>query len=232
MPTNQQFFSIGLPKWPCMVVKGDKIKVDEAMVVIIRTGSFYFGSNDPAFADHLYKILEIDPKKYKSRPIDKIAVIQDRETEYGVLELEYLKNSRILSSYVRGPHGWCNWDGEIFSNNYNIGKWPSVETVYNEWKLIAKNFPFLNLKCQLYNGEHFEDGIKPIIEYRVKDGRVSMSIPKDELEKPDRESMSDEIMGKLMSGVEYGRGCTPIQFLQALKCTDVYLREKKNVRVN
>ena len=57
------------------------------------------------------------------------------------IELEYLSNHRIVSSWIGGPHGWCNWEGNIGCNNYNIGKHPSCKEVYNEWiKMSATIF--------------------------------------------------------------------------------------------
>jgi hypothetical protein len=89
----------------------------------------------------------------------------------GVLQLSYLENARIASSWIGGPHGWCDWDGTIGCANYNIGKWPTVEAVTEDWHAIAAAFPYLNLRAQLVPDEG--EAESAVVEWQISNGAVS-----------------------------------------------------------
>lgn len=196
---NTDFFNIGLPKWPALAVVGKPITRDQAMEILIRTDDLWFSSNDHQF-DRLLSQYVFDVEiaeagfDTKSRAIkEKLGLTEGPDTwskvyeyenqkraELGHISLNYMQNSRIVSSWIGGPHGWCDWDGNIGSRNYNIGKWPTVQEVYLDWKKIAAAFPFLDLKCQLMGHEAGPDDgeDKPLVEFTVKNGKVKMSVPK------------------------------------------------------
>jgi len=195
--TNKEFFQKGLPKWPALVVDGHSVTAEQAAEILIRTNT-YITSNETEFVSQakalIYGLTLDDPSEYDAdvKAIEKILGVsaegpgwnkifeyrEAKEKELGVLDIYYLSNHRICSSWIGGPHGWCNWDGVIGCHNYNIGKWPSVEDVYNEWKIIAKAFPFLELRCQLMNHEvSCEDLVEksePVVEFRISKGKVKM----------------------------------------------------------
>jgi hypothetical protein len=199
---KEEFFEIGLPKWPGLLVKGEKITEEQAAEIILRT-SGWISCNDNDFTNAvnclIYDVQDDGKPAYYDKVNhlirEKIGVEKDspgtwekiweykekRDNEIGILDLGYLGNHQICSSWIGGPHGWCNWDGTISACNYNVGKWPTIEEVYNEWKLIAKTFPFLDLRCQLLNHEQCSPEMVgnpgPVIEFRLKDGKVKMSIP-------------------------------------------------------
>ena len=199
---KEEFFKIDLPKWPGLLVRGEKITEEQAAEIILRT-SGRISCNDDNFTNAvkclIYDVQDDGKSAYYDKVNDlireKIGVEKDspgawekiwgykekRDNEIGILELSYLGNYQICSSWIGGPHGWCNWDGTISACNYNIGKWPTVEVVYEEWVLIAKTFPFLDLRCQLLNHEQrfpeMTTNPGPVIEFRVKGGKVKMSIP-------------------------------------------------------
>ena len=144
---------------------------------------------------------------------------------YGVLELSYLTNHRVVSSWIGGPHGWCDWGGKITSSNYNIGKWPEVPDVLREWALIAAAFPFLTLRSFLFDGETCEEGTTPVVEYRVEQGEVELRLP--DLAEPitQPESVSDGAMLAVLTvGAVRERGCTIDQFKDALAVTERRLK--------
>jgi hypothetical protein len=237
--SKKDLTNMGLPKWPAMVVVGKDVTLNQAKEILIRTDSFYLSGNDREFElelkNYMYninidksigvwnvedkaiaKVLGIDPedKMSWSKTWDYKEL---KQKEVGYISLGYLNNSRIISSWVGGPHGWCNWDGKIQCGNYNIGKWPSAEDVYQEWKSIAEAFPFLELKCQLFNGEaseEFEDGSspKPVVQFNIKNGKVRVYKPKKALVQPD---FADGFMkGIFTQGRE--RGCTLEDFKEAV----------------
>lgn len=168
-------FDVNLNKWPALLVVGDKVTDEQAIEINFRTTSAWWSTNDHEFLDFIAKTIGTTTRNFMG--IDFNQSIRDA---WGHIELEYLANSNIVSAYIGGPHGWCSWDGDVFANSYNIGKWPTVEEVFNEWKAIAEAFPFLNLRCQLLDGEQCEVDDRPvsaIVEFIVKDGTVEVIIP-------------------------------------------------------
>lgn len=196
--TKKEFFELGLPKWPALAVVGKAVTQEQAFEILIRTDYLYFSSNDREFdkqlneamfdvqienavhdslRDAICKKLGLDPKGNVWNEVDdyKRPFLESVKK----LDLEYLHNSQIVSSWIGGPHGWCDWNGNIGCRNYNIGKYPSVEDIYTEWQQIAQAFPFLELTCQLMSHEAGpEDGVdRPVVEYRIRNGRVVMAKP-------------------------------------------------------
>lgn len=177
---------VSLPKWPAMVVRGQRVTREQAAEIIVRTTQWPVSSNQHDFdakaniAAGFNGVPEWRMPEIKNEPNDvrvkrlneafnREAAVRD---ELGVIGLQYLANSQISSSYIGGPHGWCNWNGDIFTDSYNIGKWPTVEEVASEWAEIAMAFPFLSLICQLFSGEQCEEGTVPLVEFLVGDGQV------------------------------------------------------------
>lgn len=170
-----------LIKWPGFVVVGKSVSKEQAAEIILRTDHCYFSTNDRAWDKTCKEILEY--------PRDEDDIGKWRES-IGNIPLEYLNNSWIGSAYIGGPHGWCDWDGNIGCHYGNVGKWPSVKDVKNDWKAIADAFPFLDLGCQLYNAEIVynaeigELGAQPIVHFKIQDGFVGVYEP-DGILKPD-----------------------------------------------
>jgi hypothetical protein len=245
---TKEFFDIALPKWPAFVVVGKPVTKEQAMEILIRTDSLCFSSNDREFDRELKESLfevkieksgfqteddaikdllgikEEDPLGWK-----KLWDYKDkRREEAGALPLVYLGNSQIVSSWIVGPHGWCDWRGNIGCNNYNIGKWPSVERVYEEWELIAKTFPFLELTCQLMGHEAGygpEDGEDiPVIEFRIKNGKVKMANPDKAIK--NTHFGTEDIMERF-GNPRAERGCTIEMFKKALEHTKLSIAEPK-----
>lgn len=209
--------SVHLPKWPGFVVVGDPVTTDQAAEILLKTDTnfpdFQYASNAHDLGEEACKLLGIPYSRRTARSstedqtrfLHRCQVVDRLKAEYDVLELEYLHNSRIASSYIGGTHGWCNWDGSIGCNSFNIGKWPSAETVFKEWQLIAKSFPFLNLQCHLLSTEINEASIdgpsQPRVHYVVKNGEVT-TIDPVELPQPKNrpapiESLARELAARL-----------------------------------
>jgi hypothetical protein len=163
-----------LPKWSRMVITGDNVTKEQAKEIIVRTDDFNFSSNDVEWKKELYQSLNIPLEgQYCFPDHDKLKEVSK---EMGLLNIYYLCNNQIASCSILGPHGWCSWEGNI-GCDYNIGKYPSIENVLKELELIAGTWKFLNMKCQLWNGECFEDEISPIVEFTVNNGKVIVGIP-------------------------------------------------------
>ncbi len=166
---------ISLGKWPAMTVLGKTITPDEAAQVILRTNNWYDTTNDRSYKQSVYQLVGLKPNICGGVCEDSL---DELRRAWKSLDLQYLSNHRIMSCWLGGVHGWCHWSGAIRSNNYNIGKWPSVAEVAQEWKDIAQAFPFLDLTCQLWSAE-VGDTVPPVplVEYVVKDGKVETTAP-------------------------------------------------------
>lgn len=194
---TKELLNQSLPKWPALIVVGGKVTEEQAEEIIIRTTNLeYISTNDHSFANRIYKYIynlpdsEMDNERhyflsgYFGGDWNKATEESDKlyaKIKSIAPELECLKNEQIVSCFICGPHGWCDWKGNIFTNSYNIGKWPDCETIYKEWKVIAKAFPFLNLRCQLMSGETCEENVTPVIEFVIKNGKVRVVEPKSTL---------------------------------------------------
>lgn len=166
---------LGLPKWPALLVSGAKVTPDQAIEINFRTASDYWSTNDREFLAFIADTIGTDLTEYGSLNFSR-----EISQKWGHISLSYLSNSNIVSSYIGGPHGWCSWDGTIFSNSYNIGKWPSVDAVFEDWSRIAEAFPFLSLRSQLLDGETADDGVRnAVVEFVVADGKVNAFEPED-----------------------------------------------------
>lgn len=170
---DSEFFKRDLPKWPACVVVGKRISREQAQEILIRTDSWNIFTNDREWKDEVHRIagLECDENGH----VNWGSLDRFRERHH-ILDIYFMHNERIASAYIGGPYGWCTWDGAIGQIDKNIGKWPSVEAVYEEWAKIAEAFPFLKLRCQLFNGEAGED-CEAVVEYQVEGGTVSMANP-------------------------------------------------------
>lgn len=221
---NEFFFNEELPKWPGLLVVGQPITKEQAMEVLIRTDGLDFMCNDRDWDRALTKLVyAVDSLSWNLNDgLKEQLGIEgwNEQTQYTELrrsvvkpvELYYLRNERISSSWIGGPHGWCKWDGSIGCSNYNVGKWPGIEEIYNEWVLVAEAFPFLDLKSQLLDCEIGDDKTATaVVEFTIKDGKVSMSVPTKLIAEPKFD------FGDRFTAQYPERGCTMEQFVEAFE---------------
>jgi len=218
--TNQEFYKISLPKWPECRVDGESVTKEQAQEILIRTQDFHISTNDRSFVIECYRALGLKIKQ--EYPYHDWNEIDQKREEYKCLDIEYLQNARIASSYIGGPNGWLNWDGTIYQTGMNIGKWPSIQAIHDEWKQIAKSFPYLDLQCQLFSGEGCEAGTVPVVEFVVKNGKASMKKPTEELlpqhPKTKEHNFNQMIQNRFLSPLSE-RGVTIEAFREALEQT-------------
>ncbi|MDE1673802.1 hypothetical protein [Nocardia gipuzkoensis] len=169
-------------KWPRLLVVGEPVTPEQADEILIRTdGWLHRYTNDKQWA----QIIDIAACQITGRPLEafwelagderteSLRVHHEAEREWrerhGILRLRYLTNSQIASSWIGGPHGWCDWDGRIGCDHYNIGKWPDDDDVTEDWRAIAAAFPYLDLTAQCIEDEG--EG-NPAAEWRIQGGTV------------------------------------------------------------
>jgi hypothetical protein len=167
-------------KWPRLLVKGQPVTRAQANEILLRTDDWWFSCNDQSWLNSLEETCaglgrprkpgDIPPGEEQVAALSAYYKADDEwRARLGILPLGYLDNSRIASSWAGGPYGWCDWDGTIGCGDYNIGKWPSDDTVTEDWRNIAAAFPYLDLVAQLVEDEG-EGGLAG--QWRVKDGAV------------------------------------------------------------
>lgn len=164
-------------KWPRLLVTGQPVTEEQADEILIRTDSWHMMANDRGWAQQLCEVAaEFGyPPPCGSRASTEENLARWRKwdtwtTNLGVLDLGYLNNDRIISSWIGGPHGWCDWDGTIGCTTYNIGKWPSTDELTKEWQTIAAAFPYLTLTAQVVEDEG-EGALAGM--WRILDGTVT-----------------------------------------------------------
>lgn len=179
MQQNGDLTALGLPKWPMITVvsmMSRKLTFEEAADILIRTDKLNFSTNNKS--DYLDKckivgLCDVNVNFGSRQLVDAYEKNDARRTQLRVIDLEYVNNDQISTNSILGLHGWLNWDGEIGCTGFNIGKWPSVDEVLNEWSRIAIEWPFLSLRCQLFNDESSEQqvfGFRPLVEFCIHDG--------------------------------------------------------------
>lgn len=188
---NEELLNVGLPKWPQMVVWGESITTKQAYDIIMRTDSFlcdfseYGGGNNREWNEWAKQTLGIASamdmlERLYENPADrhqKQWQLDDRfKALAGIVSTSYVTNDWASSAFIFGPHGWCHPDGTIgFSDN--VGKWPSVQDVLEDWQHIAEAFPYLNLTATLMSGESCEEDTVPLVSIRVSNGKATLSNP-------------------------------------------------------
>jgi len=218
MATREELLNRSLPKWPALAVVGEKITENQAAEILIRTDRWYFSRNDPRWYAAIWRMLDVPLDEYGNPDYDaRLRVMK----ECRVLDLDYLCNDQIASSSIGGPHGWCDWQGNIGCNSFNIGKWPRIEDIDYEWRLIAEAFPYLKLRAQVYNcavTEEREDKT-PVVEWVVENGQVELREPTEPIPLNRREL--EELEKLLDFCIRIGRfpntaGCTEAQFRKGI----------------
>lgn len=210
-----RLLKINLPKWSRMVIIGDKVSSDQAAEIILRTSDLEFMCDDHIWRQQLHRELCILPETTKDHWYSiNINKLRNIEKSLGIIDLYFLRNYRIASNDI---HGWCSWDG-IIGGDYIIGKYPNASIIFGEWKDIAINWPFIKLKCQLWNDDDDDENYypsipKPGIEFIIENGTVSIIEPKLILEYFHDSSAANIYIPNRE------RGCTFDMYKKALKIT-------------
>ena len=189
-----------LTKWPRLLVVGGPITEEQADEVLIRTANpWLLQVNDRGWSAIVAACFHLDVAEYGHATAESTRAAIER---YGLLELGLLYTSRISSTWIGGPHGWCDWSGRIGCSTYNIGKWPDADHVTAEWELIARTFPYLDLTAQLITDE---GAGHMAAEWRIKGGTAERRTPGAQITKP-TELGEVDLLSRLLSGGERGVG--------------------------
>lgn len=166
-----------------MLVTGKSVTLAQAREIIRRTDTFFLhsnGGNNPLYENLVRDSLRMPSYQWNDTPEGHRKYwdrIREWRNAWNCVEgLTYVHNSWIASSYIAGPYGWCHPDGDIGYVD-NVGKWPSVEEIFTEWQILAKEFPFLDIGVTLFDGEQCENAIKPIVSMRMREQLVELVDP-------------------------------------------------------
>jgi hypothetical protein len=196
-------------KWPLLLVQGKPVTPEQADNILLRSTGAYWFTNDRAWAAQVAGILGLDFDRDAFGGISHVSVTAWLKS-VGAVDLDYLTNARIMSSWIGGPKGWCDWDGRIGCGNWNIGKWPAVEEIEEDLTAIAAAWPFLDMRVQLVDDEG--DGTL-CGEWRVWDGRMMETEPGPLIREPALD-VEAAAMG-LMLGYGRERGVSPERLASA-----------------
>jgi hypothetical protein len=198
-----------LTKWPRLLVVGAPVTPEQAEDILIRTANLcLLAVNDQAWTAYVTQAFGLTPGPYGIATSDSFRAVS---AELDMVPLTLLYTSRISSSWIGGPHGWCNWDGRIGATTYNLGRYPDRETVLAEWALIAAAFPFLDLTAQLLADE----GTGPVVgQWRVVNGRATEEPVGLPIGEPTDVSEAD-VLARLFVGGE--RGVDPGRLVAAIR---------------
>lgn len=184
--------NLDLTKWPRLTVMGRPVTERQASEILLRTDGDWAGRacNNRPWTDTQRAVASewgwpMPPRRGLTGD-EHFTAYRDWynrraawERRWGVIELNYLSNWRISSQWFGGAHGWCDWDGAIGCRTWNIGKHPSAAEVRDDWQDIAKAFPYLELRAQLWPDE---GDAPPVVEYVVSGGHVEVVKPTDPIE--------------------------------------------------
>lgn len=131
---------------------------------------------------------------------------------------QYVYNDWMASSYIFGPTGWCHPDGSILVDGHNYGKWPDVKEIMDDWAILLKEFPYLDLQCTLFNAEAMDDNPEPVVTILVKDGEVIACEPDLSLhcERPSPAGQHGRKVEDMVAAFQFGRSENgwPIEWVQ------------------
>lgn len=192
--------NVGLPKWPQMYTTGMPVSEEQAKEIIRRTDFFFvsgFGGNDHEY-NFAVKMLLGMPLGWSDKYVAeryRVKVDENRSWEaadewrkkWGVLATSYVRNDWVSCAFIFGPHGWCHPTGEIGFVD-NVGKWPSVGDILEDWQTIATAFTFLDIGVSVMSMEEGEDENpaegrirEPLVSIVVKDGQATLVQPSAEV---------------------------------------------------
>lgn len=185
-----------LPHSPQMIVTGKPLTTAQALTIIRRTDQFFLHisydarptlakvkqiirmPNYPSgnIAECTMPDGEIDLEKFWKNQNVFWEKFRGWQEDWGVLDTGFVKNSWISREFAGGFCGWCHPDGMIGFTD-NLGVYPAVSAVYEDWRKIAREFPFLEAEATLMNNSKRYPA-KPVVSFLIRDGEVDVVDPK------------------------------------------------------
>lgn len=178
--------NVNLPRWSQMLVWGKPVTRLQARDIINRTDPFFYtlgeyaGGNNHDWNQWARETLGIAAVRELLATANRTErwtlesrIMAQVAQEMGFVRTQYVTSNWASCSFVHGPHGWCHPDGTIAYVD-NVGKYPYTTALYEDWRELARAFPFLDLTVTLMDGEGCEADIRPLISFRVREGSVAV----------------------------------------------------------
>lgn len=190
-------------KWPQLLITGEQVN-DQNMIneILIATDSFftdtsqYAGGNCSEFRrlyqeasgaiyiQNFSKYLEEKDVTIKNGHLNSsflYFVYDEVRKKVNFLETSYVHNTQASSCFVYGPYGWMDVNGKIQYVD-NVGKWPSTDSVYEDFVMIAERWPFikLNATCMEVEVQPGLDDLNlkhPLFNIKVENGKAEIMDP-------------------------------------------------------
>ena len=191
----QDIFDRELSKWPQMIVTGKTIPSSDALEIIRRTDGFFSlpSGNDREFVERAIRLAHMpecpdasspefidDDKRYNDKYhralTEYSAAFHQWQAAWGFLETHYIFNRWVCSSYIGGPYGWCHPDG-VISFSGVIGKWPTIRDVYDDWVLMVREFPFLEVEVSILDADMYGEDRSHVVSMLIRAGKVTLVDP-------------------------------------------------------
>ena len=171
-----------LPKWPQVFLTGKDVSKEQALDILFRTDQFInslgvLGGNDREWETRAARRMGVPTRKEQYDNLEKAKLSYKMMDAWGnrdgAVKTEYVNNAWISTAYIGGPSGWCSPQGKIYHDK-NVGKWPSVECVYNDLVKISEAFPYLEAAATVMNGEWCEDNKQAVVSFLIANGGVKV----------------------------------------------------------
>lgn len=177
-------------KWPAARLRGPDVAPELALEFIRRTDGALVGesfTNNKLFEAQLEELLGM--REHQNPDADFSERWKRRQAfseAFGYVHLEHLSSSWVASAWIGGPDGPVSPTGKVLLAK-NFGKWPSVEEIESDLKIIAAEFPWLTFDLSVWGHmEEGDDGL-PSNSWRVEAGKWEAVEPKTlSVSEPDR----------------------------------------------
>ena len=140
-------------KWPAARLVGPNVTKEQALDYIWRTDHALqfprYCTNDRSFDDELARWLGYSESSTRA---DFEAWEQTLVRRGQLPGLQYLSSQWVACCYIFGPHGPVAPNGEVRLAK-NFGKWPSIESVEQELRILSEVFPWLSFVLALWDSE-------------------------------------------------------------------------------
>lgn len=125
-----------LSRWTGLLVKGNRISLNQAKHVIIRTADWDISSNNTEYENDVYSFIYDIPREelgdYETFPSEYLARTYPPDSPYfdyysklktfdesiaNLSDILYLCNERVTSSWIGGVHGWYDDAWSYYCDN-------------------------------------------------------------------------------------------------------------------
>jgi hypothetical protein len=166
-----------------MIVTGRAVSPERALEVIRRTDNFFGWTprgNNREFIKDVQRLTGVPDVLELAKTIPLHEALERKQKwneKWGLVETSFVRNDWVSSNFIWGPHGWMHPDGTIEFHD-NVGKWPSVEEIFDDWAKIAEAFPDLEIEATVMSEEEVADVEKePVASFLVGGGKVELVDP-------------------------------------------------------